>query len=149
MKPRKNVILMLFLLIGTILCLPSCEKYRIPTGKSYKSIIVVNSAASACGVDSCVIDIPWIKNEINVFLADSADRKLKFETTLKITQYLCADNVAENDEITYFEFCMFDEKQNGTLWLDCNGDTIWIDPDYINTETHPYHEKTIHILEIV
>ena len=138
----KNALLVLFLLIGTMLCLSSCDKYRIPTGRSYVYTMEIDSAASACGVDSCVVNIRWINNEINAFLADSADRKLKFETSLKITQYLCADNVAGNDEITYFEFCMSDKKQNGTLWLDCNGDTVWIDPDYTNTETHPYNEAT-------
>lgn len=138
---KKNAVLMLLLLTG-ILCLSSCDKYRIPTGREYVYTFEVDSITSACGVDSCVINIPWINNEINAFLADSAERKLKFETSLKITQYLCADNVAEDDEITYFEFCMFDKKQNGTLWLDCNGDTVWIDPDYTNTETHPYNEAT-------
>lgn len=139
---KKNALLVLFFLLGIILCLSSCDKYRISTGKSYEYVIIVDSTASACGVDSCVINIPWIKKEINVFLVDSAERKLEFETSLKITQYLCVDNTIEDEEITYFECTMSDKKQSGTLWLDCNGDTIWINPDYTNTETHPYYEET-------
>ncbi len=137
---KKKAVLLLLLLTG-ILCLSSCDKYRIPMGREYVYTFEVDSVTSACGVDSCVINIPWINNEINAFLADSAERKLKFETSLKITQYLCADNTIEG-EITYFECTMSDRKQSGTLWLDCNGDTIWIDPDYTNTETHPYNEAT-------
>lgn len=139
---KKNALLVLVLLLGTMLCLSSCDKYRHPTGRSYVYTMEIDSTASACGVDSCVVNIPWIKNEIDAFLSDSAERKLKFETSLTITQYLCADTAIEDENVTYFECTMSDKRQSGTLWLDCNGDTIWIDPDYTNTETHPYNEAT-------
>lgn len=138
----KNALLVLVLLLGTILCLSSCDKYRHPTGRSYVYTMEIDSTASACGVDSCVVNIPWINGEINAFLLDSAERKLKFETSIEITQYICVDTAIENEEITYFECTMSDKRQSGTLWLDCAGDTVWIDPDYTNTATHPYHEAT-------
>ena len=131
---RKNVQYVL-LLLGVVLL--SCNQtpiddgnYLPPVGRfTYYSTVEIDSAASACGVDSCVINLPWLNNKINAFLKDSAERKKKIETSLWIE--IVTHKNFETEEInTYMECYLEDYEEGGTLWLDCAGDTIYKDPDY-------------------
>lgn len=117
----------LCLLLGLLLFVSSCDAYRNPNaGKiNYMSIIAIDSTASACDVDSCAIKLPWLNDEINVFLADSAKRRISFRSTLRIDRVVCKNT--ENEDITYFRYEMYSDVKNGSLWFGCEGDTVWID----------------------
>ncbi|MCI5681943.1 MAG: hypothetical protein SOY26_07905 [Paludibacteraceae bacterium] len=68
----KQLFGILLLLAGAILlgCTPD-----YPRGFMYEHHIYIDSTASACGIDSSVLNIPWMQNEINAFLIDSAEKK--------------------------------------------------------------------------
>lgn len=129
---QKQLLGILLLLAGAILsgCTPD-----YPRGFAYEHHIYIDSTASACGIDSCTINIPWMHSEINAFLADSAERKQNLTSSLQIMQYLCIVDTITNEDVTYFECTIEDHKRAGTLWFNCNGDTIWIDPEYRDNNT--------------
>lgn len=133
---KKNVVCMLCLLIGIVLCLSSCDTFRNPnSGKiNYMSVITIDSTASACDVDSCVIKLPWLNGKINAFLKDSAERKYKFETTLRITQLTCLDTI-EDEQHTCFMYECGDNLLGGILWFNCAGDTICDWQKFIENKT--------------
>lgn len=141
MKP-KQLFGVLLLLVGTILSGCRNDYPDYPYGFMYVNQIHIDSTAFACGIDSCVINTPWMQNEINTFLIDSAERKQNFVSSLKITQYLCLVDTITNEDITYFECTIEDNKREGTLWFNCNGDTIWIDPEYHDNNTFPTKTET-------
>ena len=124
---RKNVKYFLLLLLGIVLF--GCENNGhndLPTGKiHYHSDVYVDSTASACGMDSCVVNLSWLNDEINVFLADSAKRRISFRSTLRIDRVVCKNT--ENEDITYIRYEMYSDVKNGSLWFGCEGDTVWID----------------------
>lgn len=69
------------------------DKDLPPVGQfTYYNTIEIDSAASACGVDSCVVNLPWLNDKINAFLKDSAERRTKITTYLQIDLVTYADN---------------------------------------------------------
>lgn len=80
-------------------------------------------------MDSCVINLPWLNDKINVFLKDSVERKKEIGTTLRM-EIVIHENSETKEINTYFECYFEDYAEGGTLWLDCAGDTIYKDPDY-------------------
>lgn len=119
----KQFLGILLLLVGTIL-LASCEK-NVPTFNG-NAHIYIDSIASACDVDSCVVNLPWLGDKIDAFLADSAERKYsRFETILRIEQvtYL---NLSTNEQSMCFQYQYEDEllDNSSIVWLNCAGDTI-------------------------
>ena len=138
----KQLFGILLLLVGTILSGCRNDYPDYPYGFMDAYHIYIDSTARACGIDSCTINIPWMHNEINAFLADSAERKQNLISSLQITQYLCVVDTITNEDITYFECTIEDNKREGTLWFNCNGDTIWIDPEYHDNNTFPTKTET-------
>ena len=97
---------------------------------TYYNTISIDSTATACGIDSCVLYLPWLNDKINTFLKDSAERKQNMETHLKIDVFVY--DIPGNDEKAYyFSDYIEDENTTGTIWHNCDGDTIWEDPDLI------------------
>lgn len=143
----------LCLLLGLLLFVSSCDAYRNPdAGKiNYMSIITIDSTASACDVDSCVIKLPWLNDQINAFLKDSAERKYKFETTLHITQLTCLDTIAD-EQYTCFMYECGDNVLGGIRWFNCTGDTICDWQRFIENKTveeitinpEDYFRETLH-----
>ncbi len=150
---NKNSFVCLCLLIGFVFLVYSCDAFRNPnSGKfNYMSIVTIDSTASACDVDSCVLKLPWLNGKINVFVKDSTERKSKFETTLHITQLACLNTVTE-EQYTCFMYDCSDNVLGGILWLDCMGDTICNWQEFVNNTTdeeititpEDYFRKTLH-----
>ncbi len=130
-----NVIRALPLMVG--MALSSCNQTPIDDGKdlppagqfTYYNTIEIDSTASACGVDSCVINLPWLNDKINAFLKDSAERRTNITTSLQIDLVTYADNT-DGSDMTYYSYRVDDIPFFGTLWFDCDGDTVWQDPDW-------------------
>ena len=100
-----------------------------PGSFTYYNTIEIDSTASACGVDSCVVNLPWLNDKINAFLKDSAERRTKITTSLQIDLVKYADSTDSSD-MTYYSYRVDDVPFFGTLWFDCDGDTVWQDPDW-------------------
>lgn len=130
-----NVIRALPLLVG--MALSSCNHAPVDDGKdlppagqfTYYNTIEIDSTASACGVDSCVVNLPWLNDKINAFLKDSAERRTKITTSLQIDLVKYADSTDSSD-MTYYSYRVDDVPFFGTLWFDCDGDMVWQDPDW-------------------
>lgn len=154
MKTKKCSILFLYCL-GVVLA--GCNQTPIDDDKdlpqlgsyTYYNTIEIDSAASACGVDSCVINLPWLSDKINAFLKDSAERKKDIATVMRVNMVIaCVDSI----DMTYYSLYLEDIFSWGTLWFNCAGDTIWKDPYWFvtwgdTTITSDKEEKFIHILE--
>ena len=138
MKP-KQLFGILLLFVGTILS--GCNQPEVddkngetipghPWVFEHYDTIYIDSTATACGIDSCVLYLPWLNDKINTFLKDSAERKQNMETHLKIDVFVY--DIPGNDEKAYyFSDYIEDENTTGTIWHNCDGDIIWEDPDLI------------------
>ena len=138
MKP-KQLLGILLLLVGTILS--GCNHSEVDDKKEETipnhpwvfeqyDTIYIDSTATACGIDSCVLYFPWLNDKINTFLKDSAERKQNMETHLKIDVFVY--DIPGNDEKAYYFSDYIEDKNTiGTIWHNCDGDTIWEDPNLI------------------
>ncbi len=125
----------LLLLVGTILL--GCRTAPdYPYGFMYEHHIYIDSTASACGIDSCVVSLTWLNEKINAFLADSTRRKNEFVSSLDIDMitYVYPDSP---EKYTCFKCVCSDDTPYKILWLGCESDTIcmWDDNDSIETDT--------------
>lgn len=95
-----------------------CEPRPILGTYSSERYIYIDSTASACGVDSCVINLPWLNNMIEATLTDSAQSKLTFDIWLYVDKYIYTDTIDQNQR-TYFEISQDHRTQR--MLYDCNG----------------------------
>lgn len=143
MKP-KQLFGILFLLVGTILSGCNHSEVDDKNGETIPShpwvfehydTIYIDSTATACGIDSCVLYLPWLNNKINTFLKDSAERKQDIVSSMEIDMLVYIDKM-DSTQNTYY-CCRLDDYIRlgmGTLWFNCEGDTIWKDPGWIKSE---------------
>lgn len=131
----KQFLGILLLLVGTILSGCRNDYPDYPYGFMYEHYIYIDSTASACGIDSCVINQPWLNEKINAFLADSTQRKNELVSSLDIDMitYVYPDSP---EEYTCFKYVCSDTLDR-ILWLGCEGDTIckWDDNDSVEIDT--------------
>lgn len=123
----KQLFGILLLLAGAILS--ECKNTPdYPYGFMYEHHIYIDSTASACGIDSCVINLPWLNEKINAFLADSIQRKNNLVSSLDIDKiiYTYPDSP---EEYTCFKYVCSDDLDR-ILWLGCESDTIYVWEDY-------------------
>lgn len=93
-----------------------------PSSFTYYNTVKIDSAASSCGVDSCVINLPWLSDKISTYLKDSTKLKNNIVSDFTIEELTC-QNREDSCIVNYF--CV-----NTLLWLNCEGDTVWKDPYY-------------------
>ena len=144
MRP-KQLFGILLLLVGTILS--GCNRPDVddktnpdPTivpqpDFTYYNTISIDTTATACGIDSCVLYLPWLNDKINTFLKDSAERKQDIVSSMEIEMFVYMDKM-DSTQNTYY-CCRLDDYIRlgmGTLWFNCEGDTIWIDPGWLKSE---------------
>ena len=136
MKP-KQLFGILLLLVGAILSgcrntpdFPGFPDYPYVT---HEYQIYIDSTASACGIDSCAINLPWLNEKINAFLADSIQRKNNLVSSLDIDKiiYTYPDSP---EEYTCFKYVCSDDTLDRILWLGCESDTIYV-WEYYEIET--------------
>lgn len=125
MKTRDVVCALCTLLLYVGLCgvFVSCSGNRdYPNGFVYHHTIEIDSVASACGMDSCVINLPWLNETVNVYLKDSIELKNSFVSDFTIEMLTC-QHKTDSSIVNYF-------FENALVWLNCEGDTVWKDPYY-------------------
>ena len=132
MKP-KQLFGILLLLVGTILSGCRNDYPDYPYGFMDVNQIHIDSTASACGIDSCAINLPWLNEKINAFLADSTQRKNNLVSSLDIDKitYTYLDSP---EEYTCFKYVCSDDTLDRILWLGCESDTIYV-WEYYEIET--------------
>lgn len=116
----KTKVLLCVLLSGIFI---SCKYDRdYPRGFVHHHTIEIDSTASACGVDSCVINLPWLNETVNMYLKDSTELKNSFVSDFTIEMLKC-QHKTDSSIVNYF--C-----ENTLVWFNCEGDTVWKEPYY-------------------
>ena len=119
----------LALLVIIVLCIVGCDSPYTPPIGTYSPVrvIKIDSAYACCGVDSFAIKKEWVKQEIDAFLADSANKKEQWPTALSFAHF---KDSLDNDYIVLNDYVICNSE----------GDTI-IDlyPLFLEGTPNPYY----------
>lgn len=111
-------------LFAMVLLCGSCHKEVEPyDGWDYNCQIYIDSTAASCEVDSCVLNLPWLRSKIEQAIADTAvipyieDWEERWDAGGRLEIYQYVDTITD---AYYFAFIDYYPQLDTTVY-DCSG----------------------------